>query len=331
MKQSELFFLLAACASSILGQTPANGEYRLALPDHKGKLTWSADGFKIIENSAKANGRELGVRGRDASGQVTFLGFLFLAPETAPMTSAKCRDAAVAQEKKTNATLKIARTFEIPRPGGLPVAMVAHTTANRDGSTMYRVRGFVATGDMCGDLEFYSSKAISDEDADLKKVFLSYRLDANYTPQFSDVVLYAQVLFLHHDYRAAAPIFEKGLTMVPSGGAPFTSATVARRIMRDQAGMSYGISGDLAKSRSIFEKGIADDPDYPLNYYNLACADASEKRLSDARLHLKQAFDRKANMNPGDSMPIPTQDDSFLPYKNNREFWTFLQGLKAGQ
>ena len=78
--------------------------------------------------------RELGIRGRDASGQVTFLGFLFLAPEATPVTSAKCRDSVITQEKKTNATLKIVRTSEIPRSGGLPVALVAYTTANRDGS-----------------------------------------------------------------------------------------------------------------------------------------------------------------------------------------------------
>jgi hypothetical protein len=101
--------------------------------------------------------------------------------------------------------------------------------------------------------------------------------------------------------------------------------------MRDQAGMSYGISGDLAKSRGIFEKGIADDPDYPLYYYNIACADAGEKKLSDAKLHLQQAFDRRANVNPGEAMPVPTEDDSFLPYKSNQEFWTFLQRLKTGK
>jgi hypothetical protein len=36
MKQSEMFLLLAACAIPILAQTQANGDYRLALPDHKG-------------------------------------------------------------------------------------------------------------------------------------------------------------------------------------------------------------------------------------------------------------------------------------------------------
>lgn len=329
MKRAELFLVMAAYASPVLAQRQANGDYRLALPDHKGQLTWSIDGFKIIENSAKPNGRELGVRGRDASGKVTFLGFLFLAPEAIPMTSAKCRDAAITKEKKTNKTLKIVRTSEIPRPGGLPVALVAHTTANRDGSTTYRVRGFVATDDICGDLEFYSSKPISNEDAELKKAFLTYRLDTNYTPQLSDVALYAQVLFLHHDYRAAAPIFEKGLAMVPSDGAPFKSATYARRVMRDQAGMSYGISGDFAKARSIFEKETAEDPDYPMYYYNLACADAGENKLSDARIDLQKAFDRKANVNPGETMPIPTEDDSFLPYKGNKEFWAFLEHLQT--
>jgi hypothetical protein len=328
MKQPKLFLLLLT-AGSIFAQTLPNSDYRLALPDHNGQLSWSVSGFGIVENSAKPNGKELGVRARDASGKVTFLGFLFVVPD-APTTSVKCRDDVLAQEKKANSTLKIVRTSEILAPAGLPVALVAHTTPNRDGSTTYRLRGFVATGDICGDLEFYSSKAITDEDPDLKKTFLSYRLDPNYAPQFHDVVMYAQVLFRHHDYSAAAPLFEKGLTMVPSDGAPFKSAILARRVMRDQAGVSYGISGDLEKSRSIFEKGIADDPTYPLYYYSLACADAAEKNLSDAKRHLQQAFDRKANVNPGESMPVPTEDDSFLPYKDNKDFWAFLQGLKAG-
>jgi len=87
----------------------------------------------------------------------------------------------------------------------------------------------------------------------------------------------------------------------------------------------------LSSTHRFCEKGIADDPDYPLYYYNLACADASEKKLSDARRHLQQAFDRKANVNPGESMPIPVEDDSFVPFKGDRAFWTYLQGLNAGK
>lgn len=329
MKQLAVSLLFLACANPIFGQ--AQSDFHLALPDHKGQLTWSVDRFKIIENSAKSNGHELGVSARGTSGPVTLLAFLFLAPETAPMTGVKCRDAAIAQARQTDPTLKIVRLSEIPRSGGLPVALSDYTTGNRDGTTIYRVRGFVAEGDICGDLEFYSNKPLTGEDLDLKKAFLSYRLDPRYSAQFSDLFFYAQVLYQHHDYRAAAPIFEKGLTMVPPDGAPFKSAIIARRVTRNQAGMSYGISGDLAKSKAIFERGVVDDPDYPLSYYNLACVAAEEKKLPDAMRHLRQAFDRKANVNPGETMPVPTEDDSFLPYKDNREFWTFLQGLAAAR
>jgi tetratricopeptide (TPR) repeat protein len=101
--------------------------------------------------------------------------------------------------------------------------------------------------------------------------------------------------------------------------------------MRDQAGMSYGISGQVAQARRIFEQGIAEDPDYPMYYYNLACADAGEKKLAEAKAHLQKAFDRKANVLPGEAMPDPTQDDSFLPYRSDKEFWAFIEQLQRGK
>jgi hypothetical protein len=36
-------------------------------------------------------------------------------------------------------------------------------------------------------------------------------------------------------------------------------------------------------------------------------------------------------MNPGEKMPIPTKDDSFLPYQSDKKFWAFLQALEAAQ
>ena len=92
--------------------------------------------------------------------------------------------------------------------------------------------------------------------------------------------------------------------------------------------MAYGMSGDITKAPSVFESAMAEDPDYPLNYYNLACADAEENNLTDAQTDLQQAFARKANVISGEAMPDPTKDDSFLPYRDNKEFWAFLQSLQ---
>jgi len=91
------------------------------------------------------------------------------------------------------------------------------------------------------------------------------------------------------------------------------------------------MSGSLEKARAIFEDAKKTDPDYPMYYYNLACADAEEKNLGNARIHLQQAFARKANVISGEKMPDPTTDDSFLPYKDQRDFWTFLEQLKSGK
>ncbi len=133
-------------------------------------------------------------------------------------------------------------------------------------------------------------------------------------------------------YEAAAPIFEVALVKLkenPDMAAKMMGDTkTAKRVITDQAGMAYGISGDITKARHLFERAFVDDPDYPLNYYNLACADAEEKNLADARTHLQQAFARKANVIAGEAMPDPTKDDSFLPYRGNKEFWAFLESLQ---
>jgi len=311
---------------SAAAQSAGDTDFKLALPDHKGQIAWKAEGFKIVESSAKPDSSEIGIRGRDASGQLSFLGFLFKVPAGEPLTSAKCRDGAIEPEKQ-NSAFKVSRMSEVARPDQIPVSIVDYNVPGKGSDPLYSVRGFVGAGDICGDLEFYSSDAIRSEDPALLKVFQSFQLDQTYEPGFRDTFFFAQVLYNAQQYAAAGPMFEKALAQVKEAKG-FDSKTW-RRVATDQAGMSYGMSGDVKKARALFEGAIVKDPDYPLYYYNLACADAEEKNVADARKHLQQAFDRKANTLPGEKLPDPTQDDSFAPYKDNKEFWSFLEGLSA--
>jgi tetratricopeptide (TPR) repeat protein len=328
MRFSALTAVAAFCAGLGFAQTPPDSNYTLALADHKGQLQWTAPGFKILQSSAKANGQEIGVRARDTSGRLTLLGFLFLVPDDAPLTGAKCRDGALEQEKKSRADMKILGTSELTRPQGSPLALASYTWTGKDGAPGYTVRGFLGSGDLCGDLEFDSARPISADDGDLKGIFSTYKLDPDYAPQFRDVVLYAQLLYQAQSYRTAAAVLQKALTMLPENGAPFPSAKIAKRVVTEQAAMAYGLSGDVTSARAILALGISEDPDYPMYYYNLACADAAEKKLADARRHLQQAFERKANLNPGETMPDPSKDESFLPYQANKEFWLFVLDLQ---
>ena len=318
------------CSIGALAQDADPKEWTLALPNHSGQLAWSAPGFKITENSAKAGGKEIGFRGLDASTHVGYLSFLFLFPEQAPLTSAKCRDGVIGPEKKANPTYKELSSSESPGQNGISVVTVGYSVLGQDHKLHYSLRSFAASGDICGDFELYSSEPIRPEEPRVRAILGSYRLDPNYSPKFRDVFQYAQVLFNSERYKDAAPIFEQALGMIPADGAPFPSAKVAQRVTTDQAGMSYGISSQYAKARAIFEAGVAADPDYPMYYYNLACADAGEDKLPAAQAHLEQAFARKTNVNPGESMPDPTKDDSFLPYKSNKAFWAALEKMKSG-
>jgi tetratricopeptide (TPR) repeat protein len=298
--------LVLAFVVASVGQSPIQqGEFKLALPAHQGQLQWRADGFKIVESSAKPNGQEIYIRGKDQEGRLTFLGFLFLVSGETSLTSAKCRDGALEPLKRSNSTFRLLASSEISRSNELPIELVTYSAQGRDGKPIYSMRGFLATADICGDLEFYEETAINPED---ENIFQSYRFNPGYAPQFNDVFMYGQILYRDGMYKAAAPILEQSLTKLSDS----KSQETMRRVATDQAGMAYGISGDTAKARSIFESAIAKDPNYPMYYYNLACADAQEKKLGDARIHLQQAFARKGNMLPGEVFPDPSKDDSFL-------------------
>jgi len=324
-RTAAVLILIAGAGAFALAQTSSDSSFKLAFADHRGQLRWSAEGFNVVESSAKPDGNEIGIRGNNQAGRLTFLAFLFLVPDQAPLTSAKCRDGALEPEKKANPTLKTLAVSESVQAGTLPVSLVNYTARDRSGKTLYMVRGFVAAGDICGDLEFYSDTPIRAGDTDLERVFGSYQLDETYVPKFSDVFLYAQILYKGQMYKGAAPIFEIALGKLREN--PGTDTKTMMRVVTDQEGMAYGMSGDIPKARAVFERAIAEDPDYPMYYYNLACADAEEKNLPGARSHLQEAFARKANVIPEESMPDPTKDDSFLPYRSNKNFWTFLESL----
>jgi tetratricopeptide (TPR) repeat protein len=304
----------------------ANGSFHLALPQHNGQLNFVADGFKVIQSSAKPNGNELGFRASDASGNLQFLAFFFVFSDQAPLTSAKCRDGVMGPAKKDIPSLKVLATTEIANAGAQPLSLIDYSVQTANGATEYSARGFIATGDLCGDLEFYSPQTIHSADDALHRIFTGMQLDPDYSPQYKDALLYAQILFDSKSYGAAGPIYELALQKLPS--APGVDVKTMTRVLTDQAGMSYGISGDLKRARALFENGIATDPEYPMYYYNLACADAEEHKLSAARQHLQQAFDRKANMITGEKMPDPTQDDSFTPYRKDKQFWPFVESLR---
>ncbi len=130
--------------------------------------------------------------------------------------------------------------------------------------------------------------------------------------------------YLKRDYKQAIHFYSKALELEKK--EPTLEKNIWR-VLVDNLGMSYGISGDNKKAKEIFEYGVSKDDKYPLFYYNLACAHAEMNDLDNAIKNLKVAFAYKANMMPGERMPNPATDDSFSRFLKNEKFRQALEEI----
>ena len=99
------------------------------------------------------------------------------------------------------------------------------------------------------------------------------------------------------------------------------------RVLVDNLGMAYGITGDLNKAKETFDYGVSQDRTYPLFYYNLACTYAEMQDLDKTMANLKTAFENKQNGIPGEGMPDPRKDDSFQRFMQNKQFRDLVDSL----
>jgi hypothetical protein len=181
-----------------------------------------------------------------------------------------------------------------------------------------------ASPTLCAEMHISKTPFQSSDDALLTTQAETFTFDPDYIPSAQDYFTLGSILYsVTKSYESAAVYYQRALDTLPPN-APLK----VKRVLTDQLAMSYGISGQIKQSRAINESAIKADPDYPLYYYNLACADAEQHRAADAKVHLQQAFERKANTLPNEHLPDPTQDDSIMKLKKDKEFWAFVQTLK---
>lgn len=299
--------------------------YILELPVRPGRLQMEAPRFPIVEASAKPSGSEFGFRGKDDQDGIDLLAFLFVYPEEAPLTGEKCRDAILRHEREENPGLALQSKSSFQAKEGA-VGVAQYSTDSGRGK-WFMVRAFAAAEDLCADIEFSSQHEISEDTPVVKEALASVVFEPQAKQDFQGLFSYATVLFRHEMPKQAATVYEQALAVLPADDV----SGKWRRVATDQAVMAYGMSGDRAKARALANRAIRGDPEYPLNYYNLACADAEDGNAVQAKIHLQEAFDRRKNTLPGESLPDPTQDDSLLKLKSDSAFWSFVENLQKNR
>jgi tetratricopeptide (TPR) repeat protein len=282
-------------------------------------MTLDQGTWQVVELSAKPNGSEWGERA--AQGKQHMLAFLFVWPEKAPLNADSCRDEML---KAEHAEVAVQGRTSMRSVSGVEIAM-ALLVAPKNGAMS--LRAFVASRDLCGDLLFSAEGPPGDEEAyrltmeTAKQTLLTLKFDPAAEPTFKDAFAFATAEYVKHQYAGAAVAYRSALARVNESDDPVKF----RRIVTDQLAMSLGISGDLKASREVNESAVKSDPEYPLYYYNLACANAEAGDSKAARIHLQQAFDRRTHVLEGEAFPDPTQDDSLQKLRKDEAFWRFAQ------
>jgi tetratricopeptide (TPR) repeat protein len=133
-----------------------------------------------------------------------------------------------------------------------------------------------------------------------------------------------QSLFMEKKYAESVAPFEKARELEADG---MKLNSDQHRILVDQLVIAYGMSGDLKKVHTLLDDAIRQDPDYPLNYYNLACAFAEEGDKSKMLANLSTAFQHKNHVLKGEQMPDPRSDDSFQKYVHDEDFVKLMKQL----
>jgi tetratricopeptide (TPR) repeat protein len=124
-------------------------------------------------------------------------------------------------------------------------------------------------------------------------------------------------LFYQGKYKESVPEYERAREI----GVKIGKMTQdEERLLNDQLGMAYGLSGRLDRSKALFEEAIKKDPAYAMYYFNLACAYAEMDQLDAALSNLKEGFARRAHMLGEEKFPNPRKDDSFKKYLGNEKF-----------
>lgn len=331
MRPLALLLLLAPCA--LAAQQPPTHGIHYIMPRGPGSITppmdsnWQPQQLNLLDGGTRISVQFQSHRDNLVASYILFPN------QTGAPTSESCRTAvlhpvlaalksnAVITEQPTSTyTTKAGRTLAV---GSYHIVKVGSTTLDQR-----NLLAFFGTADTC--FEMHLSKVnYTPADKPLFDAALdNFTFDPTYVPTAPDYGVVATLFFnFIHEYKSAAIYYQRAFDTLPKADITAPTASILGRVTVMQLAISYGLTGDIARSRAVNQAAIARDPDFPMYYYELACADAEQGDATAARTHLQQAFDRRQNMLPNLPMPDPTQDDSLLKLKDNAEFWSFVQSL----
>jgi tetratricopeptide (TPR) repeat protein len=93
-----------------------------------------------------------------------------------------------------------------------------------------------------------------------------------------------------------------------------------RNMVLDGLGLSQAQGRHYDEAIATYKAAIAEDPQFALFEYNLACTYAMKGDLDSALPHLSKSWELRDSLPNGVPFPDPRKDDSFKRYWNDPRF-----------
>ncbi len=303
----------------IFAQQPNLGIARISIPKTKGVLIINV-GPTTWEAHVRPDGKEIQLKAMLRKDNLLITAFLQKVNFAA--SAEKCRaEWWPATERSSHMKRDDLRQFE-----NGDIAEVEYVVAELQGNAIRQktVHAYLGARDLCA--EVHLSKVLwqpADQklfDDVLTTVYLS--LDESVAKEPSDnlanrYLTEGSKFYLQHNYSAAAERYQKALDLEKKNR---TLSSSFFRVLVDNLGMSYGISGKLAEAKDVFEYGVAMDPKYPMFHYLLACDYGEMGQMNESLEQLRLAYKFKDYVIPGESIPDPLTDDSFRNFVKDKNF-----------
>ncbi len=310
---------LVLLSASIFGQQPGVSKAQISIPTVKGVLEIDV-GPTTWEAHVRPDGKENQLRAMYRPDNLVITAFL--QKVKFPASPEKCR----AEWWPLTAKSTPIKREELRQSARDGVAIVEYIIPEFRGKPVRQksVHAYLGSRDLCAEVHLSKERSTPEDQKLFDEVLATVRLlpdesaakDQSHNPKDQYLAEGSQ-LYLQRNYPAAAERYQKALDLEKQDR---TLSKSFFRVLVDNLGMSYGLTGKLTNARETFEYGISQDSEYPLFYYLLACTYGEMGKMDESLEQLRLVYKYKANVIPGESLPDPLKDDSFRKFVRDKKF-----------
>lgn len=308
--------ILSGTAAALVPQRAENTA-RIAIPGVKGALEVNVGPTSWIEDATE-DGREVQMRAMGRADHLLITAFLQRVKF--PASAERCRKEWWTKTEKVRMQRDDLR--ESTNQDG--TALVEFTVPQFRGGNlkMKDVHAYLGSRDLCAEVHLSKVEFKPDDQQLFETVLANTRLLPD-EPELKDpdsflYIFTANKSYLHRDYATAATFYQKALDM------EMQHRSLTRDMFRTlvvSLGAACNLNGDLNKAQAALERGIAEDPEYPLFYYVMAHTQAAMGKMNETQEQLRLAYKYKDKMIPGDDpMPDALQDEFFRRFMRDPRF-----------